>query len=191
MDHETQNPALPPSLVLQHGPLRIGVLHGHQVVPLGDTEALSAVARKMDVDVLISGGTHRYAVVIRDAFNACRLADLGVGLLVTASKRSSTIRGSLSTLDQQQARSHPSGVHQPPPPTLPQRKRTRRHRGPRKGIAPRALLPPQPTALKPPSRRRKTVLRRQQPSRTPHPSRPTRQRRFPLSPSSTFREPSS
>lgn len=54
-----QNPALPPSLVLQHGPLRIGVLHGHQVVPLGDTEALSAVARKMDVDVLISGGTHR------------------------------------------------------------------------------------------------------------------------------------
>lgn len=54
-----QNPALPPSLVLQHGPLRIGVLHGHQVVPLGDTEALSAVARKMDVDVLVSGGTHR------------------------------------------------------------------------------------------------------------------------------------
>lgn len=54
-----QNPALPPSLVLQHGPLRIGLLHGHQVVPLGDTEALSAVARKMDVDVLISGGTHR------------------------------------------------------------------------------------------------------------------------------------
>ncbi|ORY87522.1 Metallo-dependent phosphatase-like protein [Leucosporidium creatinivorum] len=55
-----ENPALPPSLVLQHGPLRIGVLHGHQVVPLGDTEALSAVARKMDVDVLISGGTHRF-----------------------------------------------------------------------------------------------------------------------------------
>lgn len=58
----SQNPALPPSLVLQHGPLRIGVLHGHQVVPLGDNEALSAVARKMDVDVLISGGTHRQAV---------------------------------------------------------------------------------------------------------------------------------
>ncbi|KAI5477531.1 hypothetical protein MNV49_006119 [Pseudohyphozyma bogoriensis] len=55
-----ENPALPPSLVLQHGPLRIGVLHGHQVVPLGDTEALSAVARKMDVDVLITGGTHRF-----------------------------------------------------------------------------------------------------------------------------------
>ncbi|KAK4054597.1 Vacuolar protein sorting-associated protein 29 [Microbotryomycetes sp. JL221] len=36
------------------------VLHGHQVVPLGDAEALSAVARKMDVDILISGGTHRF-----------------------------------------------------------------------------------------------------------------------------------
>jgi vacuolar protein sorting-associated protein 29 len=55
-----QSPALPPSLVLQHGPLRIGLLHGHQLVPLGDTDALSAVARKMDVDVLISGGTHRF-----------------------------------------------------------------------------------------------------------------------------------
>ncbi|SGY99625.1 BQ5605_C034g11294 [Microbotryum silenes-dioicae] len=55
-----ENPALPPSMVLQHGPLRIGVLHGHQVVPLGDTEALSAIARKLDVDVLISGATHRF-----------------------------------------------------------------------------------------------------------------------------------
>ncbi|SCV70018.1 BQ2448_1412 [Microbotryum intermedium] len=55
-----ENPALPPSMVLHHGPLRIGVLHGHQVVPLGDTEALSAIARKLDVDVLISGATHRF-----------------------------------------------------------------------------------------------------------------------------------
>lgn len=47
-------------MVVQHGPLRIGVIHGHQVVPLGDPEMLGATARKMDVDVLISGGTHRY-----------------------------------------------------------------------------------------------------------------------------------
>jgi vacuolar protein sorting-associated protein 29 len=45
--------------VIQHGTLKIGLLHGHQVVPLGDTEALSAIARKMDVDVLISGATHK------------------------------------------------------------------------------------------------------------------------------------
>ncbi|GAA5863730.1 hypothetical protein JCM3774_001232 [Rhodotorula dairenensis] len=52
--------SLPPSMVVQHGPLRIGVIHGHQVVPLGDAEMLAATARKMDVDVLISGGTHRF-----------------------------------------------------------------------------------------------------------------------------------
>ncbi|GAA5885684.1 hypothetical protein JCM16303_003113 [Sporobolomyces ruberrimus] len=51
---------LPPSMIVQHGPLRLGVIHGHQVVPLGDPEMLAATARKMDVDVLISGGTHRF-----------------------------------------------------------------------------------------------------------------------------------
>ncbi|GAA6063092.1 hypothetical protein JCM10212_003290 [Sporobolomyces blumeae] len=56
-DESTQ---LPPSMVVQHGPLRIGVIHGHQVVPLGDPEMLAATARKMDVDVLVSGGTHRF-----------------------------------------------------------------------------------------------------------------------------------
>ena len=29
-------------------------------MPLGDTEALSAIARKLDVDVLISGSTHKF-----------------------------------------------------------------------------------------------------------------------------------
>ncbi|KAH9814436.1 Metallo-dependent phosphatase-like protein [Melampsora americana] len=55
-----ETPNLPPSLTLQHGSLRIGVLHGHQIVPLGDTEALAAAARKLDVDVLVTGATHRF-----------------------------------------------------------------------------------------------------------------------------------
>ncbi|GAA5853514.1 hypothetical protein JCM5353_000829 [Sporobolomyces roseus] len=55
-----ETPSLPPSMIVTHGPLRIGVIHGHQVVPLGDAEMLAATARKMDVDVLISGGTHRF-----------------------------------------------------------------------------------------------------------------------------------
>jgi vacuolar protein sorting-associated protein 29 len=46
-------------LTLQHGSLRIGVIHGHQIVPLGDTESLAAAARKLDVDVLVTGATHR------------------------------------------------------------------------------------------------------------------------------------
>lgn len=55
-----ETPNLPPSLTLQHGSLRIGVLHGHQIVPLGDTESLAAAARKLDVDVLVTGATHRF-----------------------------------------------------------------------------------------------------------------------------------
>jgi len=57
-----KNPNFPPSLVVQHGPIRIGVIHGHQAVPLGDAESLAAIARKMDVDVLVSGATHRCAM---------------------------------------------------------------------------------------------------------------------------------
>ncbi|EKD00508.1 retrograde transporter [Trichosporon asahii var. asahii CBS 8904] len=40
--------------------LRIGVAHGQQVVPAGDGEMLAALARQMDVDVLVTGGTHRF-----------------------------------------------------------------------------------------------------------------------------------
>ncbi|UOH79170.1 hypothetical protein LQV05_000160 [Cryptococcus neoformans] len=44
----------------EHQSLRIGVVHGQQVVPAGDPDMLAALARQMDVDVLISGGTHRF-----------------------------------------------------------------------------------------------------------------------------------
>jgi len=51
---------LPLSLTVTHSPLRIGVIHGHLSVPTGEHDALSAVARQMDVDVLISGHTHKF-----------------------------------------------------------------------------------------------------------------------------------
>lgn len=38
--------------------LKIGLIHGHQVVPVGDKDSLAAVQREMDVDVLVSGATH-------------------------------------------------------------------------------------------------------------------------------------
>lgn len=60
-----QNQDLPASRVLQHGPLRIGIIHGHQAVPIGNSEALASTARTLDVDVLISGGTHRCDVLLR------------------------------------------------------------------------------------------------------------------------------
>ena len=38
-----------------HSPIRIGVIHGHQSVPVGDLDSLAGIARQMDVDVLVSG----------------------------------------------------------------------------------------------------------------------------------------
>lgn len=56
----TQNRRLPALLILHYPPLRIGVIHGHQVIPAGDRAALSSLARSMDVDVLLSGYTHQF-----------------------------------------------------------------------------------------------------------------------------------
>lgn len=52
--------ALPLSVTVTHSPIRIGVVHGHQCVPTGDLDSLSAIARQLDVDVLVSGHTHTY-----------------------------------------------------------------------------------------------------------------------------------
>ncbi|WFC96527.1 Vacuolar protein sorting-associated protein 29 [Malassezia brasiliensis] len=48
------------NLVLQYPPVRIGVVHGHQVIPAGDKAALASLARSMNVDVLLSGYTHQF-----------------------------------------------------------------------------------------------------------------------------------
>ncbi|KAK9766967.1 Vacuolar protein sorting-associated protein 29 [Basidiobolus ranarum] len=58
-DYDESN-TWPLTKIIQHGPLKIGVLHGHQVIPWGDTESLGIVARQMDVDILLSGHTHRF-----------------------------------------------------------------------------------------------------------------------------------
>lgn len=55
-----QSPHLPPTLIVAHPPLRLGVIHGHQILPVGDPALLHSLATTMDVDVLISGGTHKF-----------------------------------------------------------------------------------------------------------------------------------
>ncbi|GAB5364823.1 hypothetical protein AAMO2058_001003500 [Amorphochlora amoebiformis] len=45
------------------GGFKFGLIHGHQIVPWGDTESLAALQRKMGVDILISGHTHNSEVV--------------------------------------------------------------------------------------------------------------------------------
>jgi len=55
-DNSTQ---YPDTKVLQVGEFRIGLCHGHQIVPWGDAESLANMQRKLDVDVLITGHTHK------------------------------------------------------------------------------------------------------------------------------------
>lgn len=42
------------------GQFRIGLCHGHQVVPWGDIESLAMLQRQLDVDILITGHTHKF-----------------------------------------------------------------------------------------------------------------------------------
>ncbi|KAJ1563393.1 hypothetical protein HK405_002196, partial [Cladochytrium tenue] len=55
----------PLSRVVTVGAVRIGVVHGHTVVPWGNPDSLAAVARQLDVDVLVHGHTHAF-----DAYEA-------------------------------------------------------------------------------------------------------------------------
>lgn len=37
-----------------------GLIHGHQVIPWGDMASLALLQRQFDVDILISGHTHKF-----------------------------------------------------------------------------------------------------------------------------------
>jgi len=56
-------PSFAETKVIQVGEFRIGLIHGHQVIPWGDHMALAMIRRKLDVDILISGHTHKNEVV--------------------------------------------------------------------------------------------------------------------------------
>lgn len=50
----------PEQKVVTVGQFRIGLVHGHQIVPWGDVESLAMLQRQLDVDILISGHTHKF-----------------------------------------------------------------------------------------------------------------------------------
>ncbi|EMP40658.1 Vacuolar protein sorting-associated protein 29 [Chelonia mydas] len=61
-----QSPGRAPNLnypeqkVVTVGQFKIGLIHGHQVIPWGDTASLALLQRQLDVDILISGHTHKF-----------------------------------------------------------------------------------------------------------------------------------
>ena len=52
----------PDHKIIQIGQFKIGLMHGHQIVPWGDAHSLAMVQRQLDVDILITGHTHRNEV---------------------------------------------------------------------------------------------------------------------------------
>ena len=57
---------LPETKVVQIHNFKIGIIHGHQVIPWGDMEALAAVQRQLDCDILVSGHTHQQSITQYD-----------------------------------------------------------------------------------------------------------------------------
>mmetsp|Transcript_15327 Transcript_15327/g.50347 ORF Transcript_15327/g.50347 Transcript_15327/m.50347 type:complete len:185 (+) Transcript_15327:248-802(+) len=56
---EFDEAAYPETKTLTIGNFKIGLCHGHQVVPWGDLDSLAMLQRKLDVDVLVTGHTHK------------------------------------------------------------------------------------------------------------------------------------
>lgn len=56
----------PETRVVQVGAFRIGVIHGHQLVPWKSMEALGRMRRKLNVDILIAGHTHQNEIIVQD-----------------------------------------------------------------------------------------------------------------------------
>ena len=50
----------PEQKVVSVGQFRIGLTHGHQIVPWGDREGVAMLQRQLDVDILIYGHTHKF-----------------------------------------------------------------------------------------------------------------------------------
>ena len=57
---------IPEKKVVQIGEFKIGMIHGHQVLPWGDIDALTNVQRELGCDILLSGHTHQIDIKVKD-----------------------------------------------------------------------------------------------------------------------------
>ena len=56
----------PEKKVIQIGSFRLGMVHGHQILPPGNMDALSGIQSELDCDILISGFTYKYGINIKE-----------------------------------------------------------------------------------------------------------------------------
>ncbi len=57
---------MPEQKLVTIGEFKIGMIHGHQVLPWGNIESLSSIQRQLDCDILLSGNTHEIDVKVAD-----------------------------------------------------------------------------------------------------------------------------
>ena len=56
----------PEKKVVQIGEFKIGMIHGHQILPWGSVDALASVQRELGCDILLSGHTHIFGINNKD-----------------------------------------------------------------------------------------------------------------------------
>ena len=60
--------SLPDKKCVQIGEFKIGMIHGHQIIPSGDIDSLSDIQRQLGCNILVSGFTHELNVKVKDNF---------------------------------------------------------------------------------------------------------------------------
>ncbi len=58
--------SLPEKKCVQIGEFKIGIIHGHQIIPPGDIDSLGNVQRELGCNILVSGYTHELSVKVKD-----------------------------------------------------------------------------------------------------------------------------
>ena len=58
--------SLPDKKCVQIGEFKIGIIHGHQIIPSGDIDSLSDIQRQLGCNILASGFTHELNVKTKD-----------------------------------------------------------------------------------------------------------------------------
>ena len=56
----------PEKKVIQIGSFRLGMIHGHQILPPGNMDALSGIQSELNCDILLSGFTYKYGINIKE-----------------------------------------------------------------------------------------------------------------------------
>jgi len=58
--------SLPETEVIEIEDFKIGIIHGHQITPWNDRDSLAMLQRRLDVDIVVYGGTHQFEAFERE-----------------------------------------------------------------------------------------------------------------------------